>query len=109
MKPAACLRNESLWDEARLNLLRSGYRMRKNKNVDTSAMEHKVGDKVLMNTNLDDSTKIPKTVKPIWGALGTIIRRKSAYTYRVKIISAKFNQYNRKKISAGFDVTMHVR
>jgi hypothetical protein len=109
MKPIVCLRNENLWEEARMNLLRSGYRMRKNKKIDSSLFEHKVGDQVLMNTNLCDSTKLPKTVKPIWGALGCILRRKSAYTYRVKVVSAKFNQYNRKKISTGFDVSMHVR
>ena len=90
-------------------MLKKGYANRSKKDFSGTPFDHQVGDKVLLNTNMCSKSKLPKTIIPIWGALGVVERKRSAYTYVVSIISAGYNKNSRKKISAGKSVVMHVR
>lgn len=92
-----------------MNMLKKGYSNRKSKSFAHSLFEYEVGEKVLLNTNISDKTKLPRTILPIWGALGVVERKRSAYSYVVAVISAKYNKHNKKRVSAGKSVIMDVK
>lgn len=110
MKPSVCMENPETWNDARMNMLKKGYANRKTKSRGGgSPFDYEVGEHVFLNTNLSDETKLPKTLLPIWGAVAIVRRKRSAYSYLVRIIFAKYNKHSKKKISADKTVVMHIR
>lgn len=109
MKPNECMANPDKWPEARMNMLKKGYSNRKTKKFAASFFDYEENDRVLLNTNLDERSNFANPIKPVWGALGKIVKRRSSYTYLVWVTSAKLNKHNMKKVSVEKLAVIHVR